>query len=217
MTESEWLACTNSKPILEFLRGKISARKMQLFACACCRRIWDGLTDQKSRQAVELAEEFADGLIRVKRMSAAARAAYRSDLAGYVAWLTARLSVAEAWTSFPPGGDQVAGAATVAVLTARVLGSGVAESQAQAALLRDIVPAPSRQQPPPLSWLAWDGGMLPRLALSIHEERAFDRLPSLADALEDAGCTDPDILDHCRGPGPHVRGCWVVDLILGKE
>jgi hypothetical protein len=217
MTESEWLACTDPKPMLEFLRGKVSARKMQLFACACCRRIWDRLTDQKSRRAVELAEEFADGLIRVKGMSAAARAAYRSDLAGQVAWLTARLCVAEAWTSFPPDGDQVAGAAEVAASAARVRGSGAAESQAQATLLRDVVPAPSRQQSPPLSWLAWDGGMLPRLALSIHEERAFDRLPILADALEDAGCTDLDILDHCRRPEPHVRGCWVVDLILGKE
>ncbi len=55
------------------------------------------------------------------------------------------------------------------------------------------------------------------LARSIYDDRAFDRLPVLADALEDAGCTDAAILDHCRGPGPHVRGCWVVDLILGKS
>jgi hypothetical protein len=51
---------------------------------------------------------------------------------------------------------------------------------------------------------------------SIYADRAFDRLPILADALEEAGCTDADILAHCRGPGPHARGCWVVDLILGK-
>jgi hypothetical protein len=55
------------------------------------------------------------------------------------------------------------------------------------------------------------------LARAIYEERAFDRLPILADALEDAGCDDADILAHCRGDGPHVRGCWVVDLVLGKE
>ncbi|HZY89356.1 MAG TPA: hypothetical protein VFE78_31325 [Gemmataceae bacterium] len=56
-----------------------------------------------------------------------------------------------------------------------------------------------------------------RLAQAIYNERAFDLLPVLADALEDAGCTDADILGHLRGPGPHVRGCWAVDLVLGKE
>jgi hypothetical protein len=59
--------------------------------------------------------------------------------------------------------------------------------------------------------------MVARLARGIYDDRAFDRLPILADALEDAGCHDTAILDHCRQPGPHVRGCWVVDLLLGKE
>ena len=64
------------------------------------------------------------------------------------------------------------------------------------------------------SWLA---SLVLGLAQAIYDERAFDRLPILADALEDAGCTDAAILEHCRGPGPHVRGCWVVDLLLGKQ
>ena len=55
------------------------------------------------------------------------------------------------------------------------------------------------------------------LARTIYEERAFDGMPVLSDALEEAGCNDADILDHCRQAGPHVRGCWVVDLILGKS
>ena len=55
------------------------------------------------------------------------------------------------------------------------------------------------------------------MAHTIYEGRVFDCLPLLADALEDAGCTEPDILSHCRGGGEHVRGCWVVDLLLGKE
>ena len=66
-------------------------------------------------------------------------------------------------------------------------------------------------------WLAWNDGTVPRITQAIYDERAFDRMPVLADALEDAGCTDRAILDHCRQPGPHVRGCWVVDLLLGKE
>jgi hypothetical protein len=55
------------------------------------------------------------------------------------------------------------------------------------------------------------------VATGIFTDHAFDRLPILADALEDAGCTHADILGHCRGDGAHVRGCWVVDLVLGKE
>jgi hypothetical protein len=55
------------------------------------------------------------------------------------------------------------------------------------------------------------------LARGVYDDRAFDRLPLLADALEDAGCTDAELLGHLRGPGPHVRGCWAVDLVLGKR
>ena len=67
------------------------------------------------------------------------------------------------------------------------------------------------------AWLAWNGGTVRKLAEAIYDERAFDRLPVLADALEEAGCADEGVLRHCRGGGPHVRGCWVIDLILGKE
>jgi hypothetical protein len=56
-----------------------------------------------------------------------------------------------------------------------------------------------------------------KVAQAIYDERAFDRMSILADALEEAGCTDQDILAHCRSGGDHVRGCWVVDLVLGKE
>jgi hypothetical protein len=64
----------------------------------------------------------------------------------------------------------------------------------------------------------WLNPTVRSLAARIDDEQAFDPLlPILADALEDAGCTDRAILEHCRGPGPHVRGCWVVDLLLGKQ
>jgi predicted enzyme related to lactoylglutathione lyase len=67
------------------------------------------------------------------------------------------------------------------------------------------------------AWLRWNDGTVPRLAQVIYEGRRFDDLPILHDALLDAGCDNQDILDHLRSPGPHVRGCWVIDLILGKE
>lgn len=67
------------------------------------------------------------------------------------------------------------------------------------------------------SWLTWNDGTVRRIAKSIYDDRAFERMPILADCLEDAGCDDETILNHCRGEGPHVRGCWGLDLLLGKE
>ena len=88
-----------------------------------------------------------------------------------------------------------------------------AESAAQAHLLRDIVGNPFRQ----VRFVPnWRSPVVTTLADLIYAERVFDRMPILADALEEAGCDDPDILAHCRGDGPHVRGCWVVDLVLGR-
>jgi hypothetical protein len=86
-----------------------------------------------------------------------------------------------------------------------------------ATLLRDVFgnpfSTPPRLQP---AWLTWQGGTIPKLAAATYSDRTFDSLPLVADALEDAGCSDPEILGHLRGPGPHVRGCWAVDLLLAK-
>ncbi len=84
-------------------------------------------------------------------------------------------------------------------------------------MLRDIFGNPFRPVALDSSLLAWNDGTVRKMALVTYDERAFDRLPLLADALEDAGCSEAEILAHCRGPGPHVRGCWVVDLLLGKK
>jgi hypothetical protein len=85
------------------------------------------------------------------------------------------------------------------------------------ALLRCIFGNPFRPPTIATAWLAWNNATIPRLAQEIYDSRAFERLPIVADALEEAGCTNADILNHCRQPGPHARGCWVVDLILGKK
>jgi hypothetical protein len=87
----------------------------------------------------------------------------------------------------------------------------------QTNLLRCIFGNPFRPASINPDWLTWNGGTVPRLVQVIYDERRFSDLPVLADALEEAGCTNADILDHCRRPGEHVRGCWVVDLLLGKE
>ncbi len=85
------------------------------------------------------------------------------------------------------------------------------------AIMRDVFGNPFQSVPVDTSWVAWNDGTVRKLAQLIYDDRDFDRLPLLADALEDAGCTDAAILSHCREPGEHVRGCWVVDLLLGKS
>jgi hypothetical protein len=87
----------------------------------------------------------------------------------------------------------------------------------QVVLLYELIGNPFRPVAIAPSCLTWNDGTIRKMAQAIDDERAFDRLPILADALEDVGYTNTDLLTHCRQPGPHVRGCWVVDLILGKE
>jgi hypothetical protein len=94
----------------------------------------------------------------------------------------------------------------------------------QARLLHDLFGNPFRLVAPEPSWAAWEGGTIPKLAQAIYDDRQLPagtldtvRLGVLADALEEAGCDQAELLGHLRGPGPHVRGCWAVDLLLGKS
>ena len=87
---------------------------------------------------------------------------------------------------------------------------------AQAELLRDILGNPFRTVAIDPAWLTWNHGTVRAVARRCHDDESFHDLPILADALEDAGCASEEILGHCRSGGPHVRGCWVVDLLLGK-
>jgi hypothetical protein len=231
MTKAEWLTCTDPKPMLEFLRGKTSDRKLRLFACACCRRIWPLLTDERSRHGIEVAERFVDGLaseqeraIACEKTRAAAAAAcriYAGSVPGGGVF---------AYPEYDPGWF-AAGAAfnaldysrfrrpyDAAEPAAAAAANATAEAAVQATLLRDIIGNyPSTSPPLPAAVHAWNNGTVQKIAQAIYDERAFDRLPILADALEEAGCTNQDILAHCRQSGEHVRGCWVVDLVLGKE
>src|SRR5260370_5680812 len=205
--------------MLEFLRGKASERKLRLFVCALCRRIWHLLTDQRSRDAVELAELCADdrgGIFRwVRRKLVCGRVLGAVwEEGAKQGWRTetpmlAALIALERWD------DPIERVAVAARTAAFHLPSD--ERRSQADLLRCIFGNPFRPSIVNLSGLSLKDDTVRNLAHSIYEERAFDRLPILADALEDAGCTDAAILEHCRGPGPHVRGCCVVALLLGKQ
>jgi hypothetical protein len=104
------------------------------------------------------------------------------------------------------------------------LAANQGETRQQVPLFHDIFGNPFRPTAMDPGWLSWNGGTIPTLARAVYEERELPsghldrvRLALLADMLEDAGCIDANILEHLRGPGPHIRGCWVMDLLLGKQ
>jgi hypothetical protein len=224
MTEQEWMQATDPRPMLEFLQGKTSDRKLRLFAIACCRRHYHRrhyhVLSERGEKAVEVFERFADGH--------ASEAEFQTAYSGFFGPPLARPgSVTE-----PPGLTVAAVYNLLKVAWTDPSGSAMklsgwfhhrdhpyAEAQApQAEYLRDLIgPLPFRPVSIDPVWLSWHDGCVGTMARTIYEERRFEEIPILADALEEAGCQDQDILVHCRRPGEHVRGCWVVDLVLGKS
>jgi hypothetical protein len=233
MTEAEWLTCSDPTPMLAFLRDKGSLRKLRLFALACSRRLLPLTRDPRVGAVLEVAERFADGLVgdgersearKVAQQAAQVRGvAARPDApkwerraASLAYYAAARQAMEAAWNT--PG-------LAVEVLVWRAGGYNACNWQAiktqegaiHADLLRDLFGNAFHPLTPDPSWLAWNSGTVVKLAQAIYDDRAFDRLPILADALLDAGCDNADLLAHCRQPGKHVRGCWVVDALLGKS
>ena len=229
MTEEEWLAeQKRPKEMLSRLlqlgkaqRTEASERKLRLFVCGCCRLMWDPLDDIVLRPALAVAEQFADGeagpielqksfkkAVRLlnERLREpgpqARRASHVTEILSYTCAANAKSAAFRA-TRFPVDlADHSMWA---------IEGEAVVRH-----LLRDIFGNPFRPAVMKREWIAANDRSVEAVARSIYEERDFDRLPILGDALEDAGCDDEAILGHCRGPGPHVRGWWVVDAILGK-
>jgi hypothetical protein len=189
----------------------MSDRKLRLFAVACSRLVWDRLWYKQSRDAIEMAERYADGLCDRKALLRAGKLAssvVRRSQYREVERVARDAAIADAHKA----------AVWVRSSLGHALKDDPRQGVAQCVLLREIAGNLFRLSPPlPAAVLAWNDGTVPRIAQGIYEGRAFDRLPILHDALLDAGCDDEDILAHCRSEGPHVRGCWVIDLILGKE
>lgn len=225
MTPEEWNAATDPTPMLEFLRGKASDRRLRLFAVACCRRIWHLLTGEQSRMAIELAERLADGLATNTDRRAAVEALERSrtrttaehDILRAAAYLAANqgsiraASRVVAETGIPyfiavPGDNSAQNPAWWREFES--------ERTAQTGLLRDIVNPFS----PPHFDPSWRTATVVALVNGIYHERAFERMPILGDALSEAGVPDDsELIRHSRAASPHHRGCWVLDLVLGKS
>ncbi len=224
MTEAERLACSDPLPVLHSCWGKLSERKLRLFQVACCRRIWPFMPDASCREAIVAAEHYADGEVNVEELTKAARklAEVPSSEDGVATGArSAAVLAAEKPNVWHPLYFGVA--LVVADIAEDVARGGngrdpesafVVASAEEAQLLLCICGDPLQ----PTTFAAdWRTDTVLTLARQMYESRDFSAMPILADALQDAGCDNADILDHCRGPGPHVRGCWVIDLILGKE
>lgn len=266
MTETEWLACDDPQRMLDFLVGNdantaegigggriiLSYRKLRLFAVACCRQVFPELPDQWRRLVIGF-EKYADQGLGKNDM-----AAMRS-LAHYL-YIDAPQGPDEGWYE----------SAVFRLVTesnpigcVRTLIKWGVDQVMQAHLLRDIAGNPFRPVPALPYLYTGDRYTIHQLAQAIYDDHRYEDMPILADALEDAGCTDEEVLRHCRGEeicwgcggtqgfqanstwvpcelcdeyqtdvipaehhpgklwkplrGPHARGCWVVDICLGKE
>ena len=223
MTEPEWVKSTDTWAMLEVTPDRLGTeRKLRLFACACCRRIWERLSSP-DQNAVLTAEEFADGRCGVEELASA-----------HASLLAFAHTPAQDATRVLVGADAVMGRWDMARAACWNVASDLIPDHVirpievaddfhavlqpyqagNAVLLREIFGNPFRPVPLNPSWLT---PTAVSLAWQMYDSQGFSAMPVLGDALQDAGCDSADILDHCRGPGPHVRGCWVVDLVLGKE
>jgi hypothetical protein len=238
---SEWLAETDPERVLLFLRPILDPdlhhfddRKLWLFCVACCRRVWHLMTDERTRRLVEVVERWADGKATDAEWTEAAPPAHAAwaelldhpwgvnpaaDIAHAArqAAAAAGEGLARGEEHFEPGTRALRNAVMVLTVTARATHpypGVIPESAVQAVLLRCLAGNPFR----PVEFNpAWRTPTVQSVAEGIYADRMWERMPVLGDALEDAGCTEAEVLGHCRGGGPHARGCWVVDALLAKE
>jgi hypothetical protein len=235
----QWVAQNPEGDWIEFLIAKgASTRKFRLHCCASCRLVWDLLTYDHAREAVEVSERFADGLATEAEREAAEIALYRSERLGNNEEVSAPARLASiaalnaVWLDPRGNSDPAHGAHDVQGLVHRSLSSTEGWERRREAVDKSIIwlwgdifgvlfGAARRVDS---AWLSWNDGAVRKLAQTAYDDRQLpagildpSRLAVLADALEDAGCTDRAILVHLRRPGPHVRGCGPVDLLTGRS
>jgi hypothetical protein len=215
MTEIEWENGTDPTPMLQFVRSNASGRKLRLFAVAAFGRLAALLSDPRQRRGIEVLEQLAEGTVTLdacRGVAAGVRHAIPPD-----EWTPGSppTTIHSHYTALMLYREFCSSSiATHAVHAADGLADGVGERYEQAQLLRCIFGDPFRSRAVDARWL---GPAVVSLARTIYDGRAFDRLPILAEVLEAAGCDDSELLAHCRGAGLHVRGCWVIDALLGMS
>lgn len=217
MTEDEWFSCSDPTLMLAFLHGRASDRQLRLFACAACHGVGRFVPVGACRQAVEVSHRFADGDATPDEL-AGARAAAIAATDGHPSPHREAM-----WAACETAHPSAMRAAKVAAQEAREQvrkanpRAATDEAAAQAGYLRDIIGNPFR---PARHKQVRALGRRPNVrgaAEELHESAPQEDMRALADLLEELDCTDADVLDHCRSPGPHVAGCWVLSLLLDKE
>lgn len=213
MTEAEWKSCSDPNLMLDDLCGKVSDRKLRLLAVAFCRQL-DAFLYKPGRApiqaSVDIAEHFADGLAtEAERQAAWTKEDEQWDRGNYPScsyfvvtansFKAAQQSRVAAYSLY----DEYEGRSAAAKLR-----------RAQCQLIREVFDYAFYP-------VAFDPGLLAPTVLGVaqncYEDRAFHMLPILAVALEAVGCDNPHLLNHLFHPGPHVRGCWALDLVLDKK
>lgn len=207
MTEREWLKCRSPTLLLKSLRygrkeRRPSRRKLQLFCCACCRRIWHLLSDERLQRAVEVAEQYADGLVTEKE----ARSPILLDRE--LVDSGSGFAVLHAVSSREHISEHAAIQSTDYAVSALASREQKREQHNQAQLLRHVFGNPFSPYSAPQSWPA----TLTQLANALYngEDCGF----ALHDALLEAG--HPELAEHFRQEQSHPKGCWVVDVVLGR-
>ena len=223
-----WIEGKGVFDLIKSIQGLLGARRTRLLAVAFCDRVVHLLQHDICRDWLEVARRYADKKAHrtemAKTHSAAEDAYVRFGQPTALRGMAIQSTLcALAYTLNPTRRYY---AQVVATFAAQASGYDASdrtgqivayapENALQLRLLRDVLGRPDDLPTAEIKdWLGWHGGLVPKLARGIYEDRVFEQLPILSDALEDAGCADEAMLAHCRGPGPHVRGCWVVDLLL---
>lgn len=233
MTEAEWLGAKFADPLLEFIEPTVSDRKLHYYAIACARRITPLLTHPSSLDGIDVLEQFAEGKCSAEHLEKLKwhieGAAYCVE-SGYAPWLDVLTQLTESmWLEIIEYPTEIIGDPRSIITYAAYYIDGIVSR----------VPR-ERQRPIPTHyglfrpvWLVyeifgnpfrrvkfkskWRSETVLSLAHQMYDSKNFSAMPILADALEDSDCDSEDLLNHCRGPGPHVRGCWAVDAILTKK
>jgi hypothetical protein len=233
MKESQWWMCGAPDGILSWLGSTADERCLRLFCCACCRLIWPIIPIGQSRSAVVASERFADGLLSSSALTAAAAAQSvpSSGTGGWLAaWAAAEAAGMDAQAAaewVPRWAAEAAGEAAARITLASDDATPVndvaaaawsQQRQLQCALLRDIFENPfhasSHIDP---TCLQWKNGAVLKAAQATYDRGGTEDMSHLAKLLVQAGCDNEESLAHCRAASGHVRGCWVLDLLLGKR
>jgi hypothetical protein len=196
MTEAQWAACRDPRRMLDYHRMKKDPRRLRLLAVACVRLALP--PDPWAEAVLDAVERYADGTAGRAEFLAARKTVRRADKTAHP---HARLLGS-------PGGltDDAMEGLTATIENVRTRAGGATEC----GLIRCLFPF----RPVPFD-PAWRTSSVVAMARQMYESRDFSAMPILADAMQDADCDNADLLKHCRGDGPHARGCWVVDGLLG--